>query len=963
MLDFMETNPSPPTVLETSVRDRKQAFMEALKSRRISPPASPEFMADLETVFEHSRFIAHAVTCDPGMLMDLVHTKDLYRTIDKNTFDRSLAPVRKAGLPDTHALTTALSAFRQREMVRIAWRDITGLAGLEETLDDLSALARACIQLAVETLHQQLCAVHGTPVDVKGAPMQLMVLGMGKLGAGELNFSSDIDLIFAFPEEGRMENPFKMHTCEQFFTRLCRAFLKVFQQHAAGSPIFRVDTRLRPFGDSGPLVMSAEAMEIYYQTQGREWERYALIKAHPVAGDTAGGERLLERLKPFIFRRYLDYGTFDAFRDMKQRIAMQVRDRRLKHNIKLGPGGIREIEFFGQLFQLIRGGVSPQLQEKKILRVLELLTEENLIPRPTAELLSRAYALLRTVEHRLQQYDDRQTHDLPTEDTARLRLARAMGEKEWTAFKKRLDRHMETVHEQFNRLLAPEGGKGVPNRTDPFQYLWENINDPQFELEAEPLSGYPSQEKVVTLLKDLAEHPHTRKLTRNGRHRLNGLVPQMIRTAAGHTGAETVLDCLISLIIAIEQRTCYLALLLENPPVLATLATLATKSPWIISFLSQHPALLDELLDPETLYKPTDRATLEQDLAHRMAAIPGEDLEFLLEELCIFKQTHTLRVAAADISGDYPLMKVSDALTDIAETVLKKVLAIAWQQVERRYGIPGDLGSSDVLTPGFAAVAYGKLGGIELGYKSDLDLVFIHGEKAGTTTGGPRAIDNITFYTRLGQRIISMLTLHTPAGTLYEPDMRLRPSGTSGMIVSHIDAFREYMEKEAWTWEHQAIIRARPVAGDPALQQQFNTIRKQVIMTQREPALLQQEIREMRERLQKERSLPAHQGFDLKQGSGGIVDIEFLIQFLTLRHARHHCALVRWTDTIRLIETLAKENLLTRDQAAMLTSTYIDLRRTLHRRSLQEKPGIMDKNPFPEQTRSVAAFFHQFLYT
>jgi glutamate-ammonia-ligase adenylyltransferase len=940
----------------------KESLGASLAAQNLELPRDTTFSGELNTAFMFSRFLATAIIKTPLILIELLNSRDLHRPYTVGEYTKKLnQALDTAG--KTQSLQTILGTLRLREMVRIAWRDLNGHAPLEETVTDLSALADTCVETAMAVLYEKLRATHGVPVDKNGNPQKIIVLGMGKLGAGELNFSSDIDLIFAFPQEGRIQDAIKMPTCELFFTKLCREFLKVFNNGAMGLPIFRVDTRLRPFGESGPLVMSCEAMEIYYQTQGREWERYALIKARPMAGDLTAGQALLESLKPFVFRRYLDYGTFDAFRDMKRRITMQVRDKRLKNNIKLGAGGIREIEFFAQLFQLIRGGVAPQLQEKKILKVLDLLAGEGLINDTTAHDLKTAYIFLRTVEHRLQEYDDQQTHDIPKDDTARLRLALSMGFDTWKTFKNKLTHHMTIVHGHFNRLLVSKENNNQESKEDnPFRYLWENINDPQSEIKKQPLSGYKAPEKVIQILKSLAEHPNTRKLTHTGRRRLNKLIPLVAKISGKQTRPETILQRLISLITAIEQRTCYLSLLLENPTAITTLATLATKSPWIISFLSQHPALLDELLDPATLYRPPDRPSLERDLAHRMTPIPLEDFEFQLEELCLFKLTSTLRVAAADISGDYPLMKVSDALTDIAETVLQRVLSIAWLQTARRYGVPSGIDPSSGITPGFAAIAYGKLGGIELGYKSDLDLVFVHSEIEGHTTGTSRSIENMRFYTLLGQRIITMLTMHTPAGTLYKPDMRLRPSGQAGMIVSHIDAFCDYMKTEAWTWEHQAIIRARPVAGDPLLWKRFNDIRQRVMEIRRETPDLQKEIREMRERMKKKRLDSMPHGFDIKQDEGGIVDIEFLVQFLTLNHAWNHPALIQWTDNIRLIETLEKENILSSLQARNLRETYIVLRKTIHRLDLQEKTEQIALSRFQDQTRMVSELFQRMLY-
>ncbi|MFK5954292.1 MAG: bifunctional [glutamate--ammonia ligase]-adenylyl-L-tyrosine phosphorylase/[glutamate--ammonia-ligase] adenylyltransferase, partial [Desulfobacterium sp.] len=436
----------------------KESFRESLATQNLELPPDTLLSEELHTSFMFSRFLATSIIKNPIVLMELFHSGDLHRPYTVGEYTKKIN--QAFGIPgETQNLQALLGTLRLREMVRIAWRDLNGHAPLEETMADLSALADTCVETAMAVLYEKLCTTHGVPVDKNGSPQKIIVLGMGKLGAGELNFSSDIDLIFAFPQEGGIQDAVRMPTCELFFTKLCREFLKVFNTGATGLPIFRVDTRLRPFGDSGPLVMSCEAMEIYYQSQGREWERYALIKARPMAGDLAAGHSLLESLKPFVFRRYLDYGTFDAFRDMKARISMQVRDKQLKNNIKLGAGGIREIEFFGQLFQLIRGGVAPQLQEKKILKVLDLLAGKGLINEGTAHDLKTAYIFLRTVEHRLQEYDDQQTHDIPTEDTARLRLALSMGFDTWKLFEKNLTHHMTLVHSHFNKLLVSKENK------------------------------------------------------------------------------------------------------------------------------------------------------------------------------------------------------------------------------------------------------------------------------------------------------------------------------------------------------------------------------------------------------------------------------------------------------------------------------------------------------------------------
>lgn len=942
------------------LEDRMETFEKTIFSGENPLPGDDEFVGELERTVLFSEFCASSILRHPGMLVELVNSGDLYRSYEKDEYFTGLDNHLK-GISDVDGLRAAVSRVRLREMVRIAWRDLNRKASLDETITELSALADACVETVISFIYGKMCASFGTPRDGRGKSQGLVVLGMGKLGAGELNFSSDIDLIFAYSEDTDMPGQGRVSTTGEFFTKLCRQFLKVFNVSMGESLIFRVDTRLRPFGDNGPMVMSFDAMEIYYQTQGRDWERYAFIKARPVAGDIEAGYVLLKKLNPFVYRRYFDYGAFESFRDMKKRIELQVRNRRLKHNIKLGAGGIREIEFFGQIFQMIRGGVEPEFQERKILSVLTLLVREGFIDSKTGDELKRAYVFLRQVEHRLQIYNDQQTHEIPDRDDDRLRLAISMGFQSIDDFLGTLTLYMKIVHSHFDRLLVSDKDDSPDEALDNLAFVWLHLSDPQAEDTMESIPGFKNPHGVITILKTLSEHPNTSRLTASGRKRLNRLVPLMIKEASCQDAPEKVLARLQEFIIAIETRACYLSLLLENPGTIQTLCVLASKGPWIISFLSRHPALLDELLDTATLYSPPDKSQMVREIKKRLSLLPDDDVEYQLEDLCLFKQINTLRVAVADISGSYPLMKVSDRLTFTAETILEKVLDIAWVKITRKYGFPSGNSGYGGTFSGFAVVAYGKMGGLELGYKSDLDLVFIHSGASGMTSGGVKCIENARFYILLAQRIIHMLTIHTQAGKLYDVDMRLRPSGQSGMIVSHIDAFSEYIFSQAWTWEHQAIIRARPVCGDENLQRRFNAVRREILMEEREPELLREEVRDMRERLRRERVESDNAGFDLKQGRGGIVDIEFLVQYLVLRHASEHPELTLWTDNVRLLETLVLEKILLQKDASILKDAYLNFRRAIHHLNLGEKGENRALEHFSETAAQVLAIYGKFL--
>ena len=938
---------------------KADSLKESLKKSGLKLDLPLELKFDLIKIFLFSEFITSILIKNPDILKTLIQSKDLFKSYSNHTYKAKLERKIVQDM-DVGRVKELLLQVKVYETIRIAWRDLTGKALLEETLCDLSNLADAMVDMATKVIYEEFCKSYGVPCDYEGNFQGMIVLGMGKLGAGELNFSSDIDLIFVYPAAG-YTNGEKIISNEAFFTKVCRRFLSFFSPGTQAINFYRIDTRLRPYGDGGPLVMSSSVFEEYYQAQGREWERYAMIKARPIAGDIDAGLKLLKVLNSFIFRRYFDYGSFDSFRDMKHRITLQVKNNKLKNNIKLGAGGIREIEFFGQLFQLIRGGVEPKFQEPRILKVLDLLQTYNCINDVTKKDLKDAYVFLRMVENRLQAYADLQTHDIPEKQERRKILALSMGIDTWDDFAKTLSGHMQKVHYHFNQLLVSEKQEKPDKEIQDLKELWININDPQFVADAMAISGFKEPERVLGILRSLEEHPNTKRLTPNGRKKLARLIPVLVKKIGQQNDSDAVFVKLIDLIITIERRTCYLSLLLENERALETLITLAQKSPWIITFLSNHPALLDELMHPDTLYSPPDKQALEKEMEIRMATIPPGDLEFLLEELCIFRQVNYLRVSAADVSGNYPLMKVSDHLTYIAQTVLVQVLQISWNIVTQKYGIPQGLADETLENCGFAIVAYGKVGGLEMGYKSDIDIVFLHKADSGVTKGKEKSIDTSRFYSNLGQRIINALTIHTPAGKLYGADMRLRPGGDSGMIVSHIDAFEDYMNSQAWTWEHQALIRARPVAGDKDLCSRFEEIRKNVLTEKRDAETLKREVREMRERMRAERLKAKKNFFDLKQSRGSIVDIEFLVQYLILKNA-HACPdIIIWTDNMRLLESLDAEGIITGCESERLQNAYLAMRKAMHRLDLQEKSLEIPHARFLEIRNHVIQIYDQYL--
>jgi glutamate-ammonia-ligase adenylyltransferase len=916
-------------------------FRIAAENAGIKPPDIPEQIAAIRRIFSFSDFIARTCIRHPDMLDHLITGGDLLRQYPPDEYQKKLE-ASLSGIEDETALGSMLRGIRCREMLRIAWRDIAGHADLWETMRDLSSFAEACVDQSLSMLYQWQCSAFGIPTGADGEPQQLVVLGMGKLGAGELNFSSDIDLIFAYPEPGQTKGGEKSVTNDEFFVRLCRRLLTLLSANTSEGIVFRVDMDLRPYGESGPLVMNFDAMETYYQIQGREWERYAWIKARVIAGDKAAGARLLRRMNPFVYRKYLDFGVFESLREMKQKISLEVKRKGMKDNIKLGPGGIREIEFFGQIFQLIRGGVIHSLQSRPIQKILRTLAEEGYITQEVCQELEAAYVFLRNTEHRLQEFSDLQTHKLPPDSLKQGHLAASLGFPDWDAFASELEKHRKNVHGHFRRLLEAKDSEG--NEND-LKSVWQNLNSGESGRKIAE-AGFADTEAVMQLLNHLHEDLSAAVITREARERIDRLIPLLLKEIGTSDPSAVSLNRITELIKTIKKRTSYIALLLENPAALSHLVRLAKASPWIISLLTRHPVLLDELLDSRTLYLPPRRPSLEKEICKRLEQFSSDDLEEQMEELRVFKQINTLRVAAADITDALALMKVSDHLSDIAETVLNQVIQIAWNQLIAKHGEPVCRLNRDTFTSGFAVIAYGKLGGLELGYGSDLDLVFLHAGTSEETKGGPRPIDSAQFFSRLGQRMIHILTTHTPAGILYETDMRLRPSGSSGLLVCHIDAFRTYQINEAWTWEKQAIIKARPVSGDPRMVSRFDDIRREALAQARDKTELRKEVRNMRMRMRKELLKPQAGIFDLKQDPGGMVDIEFLVQYLVLLNAHKYPDLVRWTDNVRLIGTLANAGIIDDITAYILRKAYLTYRIVGHRLSLREQAAAVPEERF-----------------
>ncbi len=875
-----------------------------------------------------SEFVRDSCLRNPQMLCGLIESGDLFSARCRDAYRDA---IELETIDNDAALMKQLRLFRRREMVRIAWRDLAGWAELDETLRDTSALAESCIQTALAYLYQQACERRGVPLSRGGTPINIVVLGMGKLGAWELNYSSDIDLIFAYAEDGVL-NDRRETSYGEFFTRICRSLVKMLDEVTADGFVFRTDTRLRPFGDSGPLIMTFDGMEHYYMTQAREWERYAMIKARQVAGDFDSGKQLMAMIKPFVYRRYLDYGAFEELRSLKFQITQELRRKDRMENIKLGPGGIREIEFIGQAFQLIRGGHEPQLQQREILKILLALEKLGLMTQLDAEMLRTSYAFLRRVENHIQQYQDRQTHDLPTDPRVREILAYSLDFADWKAFKRELDRVRNDVHHIFEQVFSlSDQEKSLQNS----HLIWVGGIEREQILEYLGEYGFLHCAEIFDALQNFKHSHALKRLTSKGAGVMDRLLPQLIETVRIVENRDETLLRILTLFEAVAGRNVYLSLLAENPDALAQLVKLSSASLWITDYLAHYPVLFDELLDPRTLYEPLQKQALLEQLEQGLQKVDVQDDEQLMFLLRQFKHQNVLRVAAADIMNAIPLMVVSDYLTYIAEAVLEQVLERAWQMLTDKHGFPPE---TDHSAKKFAIVGMGKLGGIELGYGSDLDMVFIYDCKDGMAmTDGPKPIGCTQFYIRLGQKVRHILDTKMLSGVLYEVDLRLRPSGDSGLLVTHIGSYENYLRSDAWTWEHQALVRGRFITGDAALQRQYEAIRRRILALPRESGELRREVREMREKMRENLAPKDEEVFDLKQSKGGIADIEFIVQFGVLAHTSENEALATYTDNVRLLEGLAEHGFVSPENAVLLKKAYCTYRDYGHRQVLQGK--------------------------
>jgi len=890
-----EMNPPSPALAQHL--DRSVARLRAAWPVDLPWPGAA-FDAQLRQIAVASEFFIDTAVRQPALLQRLA----------AGDAGPPALPVLAAESPDEWPVQ--LRRYRSAESARLVWRDVFGLDSVEQTLAGSTALAERCLQLALDALSAQFAQRHGRVRAVDGSEQRLVVFGLGKLGGGELNFSSDIDLVYAYPQAGESDGARPLDA-EAYFARLGQQLAKLLDETTADGFSHRVDLRLRPFGNAGRVALSFAAMDQYFQREGRDWERYAWLKARTVAGDIAAGEAWLQTLRPFVYRRYLDFTALDGLREMKAAITAEVARHDRLDDIKRGPGGIREIEFLVQSLQLIRGGREDALRERRLLPALQALVALGQVEPGEGAALADAYRYLRRLENRLQMLRDAQTHALPEDALDRERIARGLGHADWDGLYAELQRHRERVSVEFGELLAPRRRDVAPDAT---ALYWRALPE---DGDAAILGalGFHDVQGADQSLREFAQSSGVRGLSDTARTRLDRVMPALLNAAGQSAQPDAALRRVVALLQSILRRTSYLALLDEQPSALSRLVNVFSRSALLAERLVAFPLLLDELLDTRIGGPLPDAAAMH---AMCSATLEIDDPEAALRELNERRLALSFRIALATLDARQPAGDSTRQLAELAEAVVVTVEAMARRQVREAHGeVPGGA---------FAVIGYGSLGGAELGFGSDLDLVFLHDHpREVEMSDGARPLEAGRWFARLAQKLIALLGAQTGAGRLYDTDVRLRPDGGKGALVSSLASYDEYQRERAWTWEHQALVRARPIAGDARLCAAFEQVRTTTLGHAREPAQLREDVLKMRARMRAELDRSDEARFDLKQGEGGLVDLEFLVQAGVLEQSATHPALLLPRDTPGLVEALAAAGWLDGSTATTLREAHATL--------------------------------------
>ncbi|MBP6366341.1 MAG: bifunctional [glutamate--ammonia ligase]-adenylyl-L-tyrosine phosphorylase/[glutamate--ammonia-ligase] adenylyltransferase [Nitrosomonas sp.] len=889
-------------------------------------PAAPSPDVILASSLPFSRYAQRILESEPARKAELLQA--LQSPCSKKEMQAYL-DAHSQQIATEEKLHRVLRDLRKQVMLRLAMRDISGEADLSEVMSSMTALAEVTINFSLKYHENWL-----TQPDRFGLPrgehsnaiQHLLVVAMGKLGGGELNVSSDVDLIFVYPEDGETDG-IKSISNHEFFARLGRKLISSLNDYTVDGYVFRVDMRLRPHGENSPLAISFPMLEEYFIKQGREWERYAWIKGRVITvhSDSEAESILMEKMvRPFVFRKYLDFGAYESMRRLHAQLRKEVERREMHDNIKLGPGGIREIEFITQVFQLIRGGRDVDLCIRPTLSVLQRLHKKQQLPEQAATELTDAYHFLRKLEHRLQYLDDQQIQTLPLNPVDQNLIATVMEFPDYASFMQQLDKHRKNVTRLFELIFA------APRKSpthDMLAHLWqaESQDISQTEAATTQLStmGFSEPAKISDRLRLFYQDTFYHQLPETSQQHINTLVPMIIEAVAELPPVEITLERMLQLLEKISSQTSYLALLLEHPHTLQRVAELVSISQWASDYLGRHPILLDELLRHDAPHPAPDWNALSNELIYQLNHVnnPKNDvIEWQMDVLRHFQHAQVFRLLVTDLEGSLLLETLSDHLTALADLTLDSVLNLAWSGLKKRHR----------TEPAFAIIGYGKLGGKELGYASDLDMIFLYEDNH---------LDAAEIYTKLGQSINAWLTRHTSAGFLYETDLRLRPNGAAGLLVSSMEAFAQYQREQAWVWEHQALTRARFVAGDQQVGEAFENTRKEILCKSRNLIELKQDILKMREKM-----LDVHPNptplFDIKHDRGGIIDVEFIVQYLVLGYASQFPQLTGNIGNIALLKLAGELGLVPAELATQVRTAYREYRRLQHRFRLGGEPEL-----------------------
>ncbi|MDI9237592.1 bifunctional [glutamate--ammonia ligase]-adenylyl-L-tyrosine phosphorylase/[glutamate--ammonia-ligase] adenylyltransferase [Lysobacter sp. LF1] len=877
----------------------------AMARLRTALPAHADVLAEdharerLQRVAAASDFAIDTLVRQPDVLLRLLGDDGAQPMAEP-----SLSPEHRSEWP------ALLRGYRTAESTRLIWRDVLGLDDVDATLAGSTHLAERCLQLALDALEIEFAQRHGVVRDREGNPQRLVVFGLGKLGGGELNFSSDVDLVYAYEHDGESDGA-RALDAEHYFARLGQQLAKLLDELTVDGFCHRVDLRLRPYGNAGRVAWSFNAMEQYFQREGRDWERYAWQKARPVAGDLDAGERFLESLRPFIYRRYLDFGALDGLRAMKAAISAEVARKELADDIKRGPGGIREIEFLVQALQLIYGGREPGLRDRRLLPSLQALVDARQMTPDAGATLTGAYWFLRRLENRLQMLRDAQTHALPESTDDRQRIAHGLGYEDWDALRVALDAQRALVTSEFEALLAPRRKRNAPDALTSYWRALPEGGDSAVLADA----GFVEAGNADAALRDFARSPGVRGLSDAARGRLDRVMPALLQAAAASSEPMLALRRLLALLHNVLRRSAYLALLDEQPVALARLVEVVSHSALLAERLAAYPLLLDELLDARVAGPLPGRDELHAACA-AVAEGQDDDAEAVLQALNEVRQALSFRIAMALRDGRQSATECAQQLAWLADGVVLRVLRLAEHEVAGAHGrVPGAR---------FAVIGYGSLGGEELGFGSDLDLVFLYDAPGGehAHSDGARTIEATRWFARVAQKVVALLGAVTGAGRLYDVDVRLRPDGAKGLLVSSLASYRDYQRERAWTWEHQALVRARFVAGDESLGDDFESVRAQTLSRERDPQAVCTDVVSMRRRMRAELDRSDAAAFDLKQGEGGLVDLEFLLQYAVLAHSAQHVSWLVPRNTPALVEAAAVDGWLDAGEAAALVDAH-----------------------------------------